>query len=61
MDTSNTRKRIIVDWHEEDYYTIWRKWYCYTKRSGVGKWIKRRTHKRERHEAIVHINEFLEE
>lgn len=61
MDTSNTRKRIIVGWDEEDCYTIWRKWYCYIKRPGVAKSIKRRTHKRERREANVHINEFLEE
>lgn len=48
-------RRRIVGWDEEDAYTSWRRFYCYLRRAGVVKAIKRRTHKRERREAKAAI------
>jgi hypothetical protein len=44
-------RRPIVHWDEEDAYTAWRKLYCYLQKAGKVKFIKRRTHRRERQEA----------
>lgn len=45
-----TEPRPIKGWAEQDVYTGWRKVYCYVRRPGVVKSIKRMTHKRERRE-----------
>ena len=50
-------KRRILSAEEQDAYTPWRKWLCYTQRAGVVKAIKRRTHRRERHEGKAEILE----
>lgn len=44
-------RRAITGWAEEDAYTSWRKFYCYLAKAGAVKYIKRRTHRRERREA----------
>jgi hypothetical protein len=44
-------RRAITGWAEEDAYTGWRKFYCYLQKAGAVKYIKRRTHRRERREA----------
>ena len=45
-------RRAIVGWDEEDAYTGWRKLLCYLdNRAGAVKYIKRKTHRRERREA----------
>ena len=48
MDMSNTQKRGVKTYGEQDAYTEWRKLYCYLSRAGAVKSIKRMTHKRER-------------
>ena len=53
--------RRIVNADEQDAYTKWRNFLCYTQRAGVVKSIKRRTHRRERREAkqaLRRTNEF---
>jgi hypothetical protein len=45
-------RRAIVGWDEEDAYTAWRHLLCYLdNRAGAVKYIKRKTHRRERREA----------
>ena len=44
-------RRAIVTWDEDDAYTGWRKVYCYLDKAGAVKYIKRKTHRRERREA----------
>jgi hypothetical protein len=44
-------RRAIVSWDEGDAYTPWRKVYCYLQKAGAVKYIKRKTHRRERREA----------
>ena len=44
-------RRAIVGWDEEDAYTSWRQAYCYLDKAGAVKYIKRKTHRRERREA----------
>lgn len=44
-------RRAIVSWDEEDAYTGWRKVLCYLDKAGAVKYIKRKTHRRERREA----------
>jgi len=44
-------RRPIKGWDEQDVYTGWRKVYCWTKRAGAVKDVKRRTHRRERRTA----------
>ena len=44
-------RRAIVGWDEEDAYTSWRQFYCYLSRAGAVKYIKTKTHRRERREA----------
>lgn len=53
-----TQRRIITA-DEQDAYTVWRKYYCYLQRAGAVKSIKRRTHRRERREALDQIREQL--
>ena len=50
-------RRAIVTGSEQDAYTRWRKWLCYTHRPGVVKAIKRSTHKRERREGRTEIRQ----
>ena len=50
-------KRIIKGWDEQDVYTGWRKYLVWTSRAGAVKAVKRRTHKRERREAKMWIEE----
>ena len=50
-------KRIIKNWEEQDAYTGWRKMLVWTSRAGAVKAVKRRTHKRERREAKMWIEE----
>lgn len=52
-------KRICTNGDEQDAYSPWRK-YIFAK-AGQVKRIKKRTHKRERHEARRWINEQLED
>jgi hypothetical protein len=52
-------KRIIKDGDEQDAYTIARKFYVWTRRAGVVKKIKKRTHRRERREGKDWIEEQL--
>ena len=44
-------RRAIVSWDEDDAYTSWRQVYCYLAKAGAVKYIKRKTHRRERREA----------
>lgn len=44
-------RRAIISWDEDDAYTSWRKAYCYLQKAGAVKYIKRKTHRRERREA----------
>lgn len=44
-------RRAIVSWDEDDAYTSWRQAYCYLAKAGAVKYIKRKTHRRERREA----------
>lgn len=48
-------RRRITGWDEEDAYTSWRRFYCYLQRPGAVRYIKRKTHKRERREARAEI------
>lgn len=48
-------RQAVVTSEEQDAYTGWRKWLCYTQRPGVVKAIKRTTHKRLRREAKQEI------
>lgn len=47
-DLSSIEPRPIVNGHEQDAYTGWRKYYCYLAKAGAVKFVKRQTHKRER-------------
>lgn len=60
MDCSNTQKRRIKGWAEEDAYTPCRRLYPYLSRAGAVKGIKRATHRRERREAEQEIAEELD-
>ena len=40
---------------EQDVFTGWRRFYCYTQRAGVTSSVKRRARRRERHEARLAI------
>lgn len=53
--------RRIVNWDEQDAYTPWRKLYCYLQRPGAVKFVKRRTHRRERREARDEIRSQLDD
>lgn len=53
-------KRIIKTGDEQDVYTRARKFIIALKRPGVVKKTKRRTHKRERREAKIEIDQQLE-
>jgi len=53
--------RRIIKAEEQDAYTDWRRLLCYTQRAGVVKAIKRRTHRRERHEARAEIADQMDE
>lgn len=44
-------RRRIVGWDEQDAYTPWRRVYCYLSKPGAVAYIKRKTHRRDRHEA----------
>lgn len=44
-------RRQIVWWDEDDAYTSWRKFYCYLQKAGAVRYIKTKTHRRERREA----------
>lgn len=44
-------RRQIKSWDEDDAYTSWRQVYCYLNKAGAVKYIKRKTHRRERREA----------
>ena len=44
-------RRAIVGWDEDDAYTSWRHVYCYLAKAGAVKFIKTKTHRRERREA----------
>ena len=48
-------RRAIVSWDEDDAYTSWRHVYCYLAKAGAVKFIKRKTHRRERREAKLAI------
>lgn len=48
-------RRQIVSWDEDDAYTSWRHVYCYLQKAGAVKYIKRKTHRRERREARLAI------
>ena len=48
-------RRAIVSWDEDDAYTSWRHVYCYLQKAGAVKYIKRKTHRRERREARLAI------
>ena len=61
VDCSNSQKRRIKGWAEEDAYTAWRKFYCYLSRAGAVKSIKRETHRRERREATREISDGLKD
>lgn len=61
MDSSDTRKRPIKGWTEEDAYTTWRHYYCYLSRAGAVKSIKRMTHKRERRDKRRELEQELED
>lgn len=50
-------KRIIKDGDEQDVYTGWRKMLVWTSRAGAVKKVKKRTHRRERREVKVWIDE----
>lgn len=45
-----TEPRRIVTGDEQDVHTRWRHLYCWTKRPGATKKVKRRTNRRERRE-----------
>lgn len=48
-----TRRVVLAE--EDDVYTGWRRVLCWTQRPGTVKAVKRRTHKRERREALADI------
>ena len=56
---SNSEKRPIVGWWEEDAYTTWRKVLHW--KPGVLKFIKRTTHKRDRRRVQNEIRKELKE
>lgn len=53
--------RPIIDWDEEDVFTRARKYYCYTQRPGVCKWVKNKANRRDRRNAKLEILEQLDE
>jgi hypothetical protein len=55
MSRHGMGRRPVVNGDEQDVYTRWRRYLCYTQRPGVVKSIKRSTHKRERREARAAI------
>lgn len=55
LHQSTSRPRRIHTADEQDAYTVWRRYYCYTQRSGVVRKIKRTTHRRERREARAEL------
>lgn len=61
MDSSDTRKRLVKSWTEQDAYTAWRHYYCYLSRPGAVKGIKRMTHKRERQDKRRELEQELED
>lgn len=44
-------RRPTKSWDEDDAYTGWRHVLCYLQKAGAVKYIKRKTHRRERREA----------
>ena len=44
-------RRKMKSGDEYDVHTKWRKLYCWTQRAGATAKVKRRTRRRERHEA----------
>ena len=44
-------RRPCVSWDEQDAYTGWRRVLCYLDKAGAVKYIKTKTHRRERREA----------
>jgi hypothetical protein len=57
LHQSVRRPRPVVGWDEEDVYTHWRHRFCYTRRAGVVKKVKRVTHKRERREGRTEVRD----
>lgn len=50
-------RRVMRDGDEQDVHTRWRALYCWTQRAGATAKVKRRTRRRERHEAAQAIRE----
>jgi hypothetical protein len=48
-------RRVMRTADEQDVHTGWRKWYLWTQRAGATSAVKRRTRRRERHEARAEL------
>jgi hypothetical protein len=47
--------RAVKSFDEQDVFTSWRRVYCWTRRAGACRRVKRRANRRERHEARAAI------
>lgn len=59
MDMSNTQRRVIKTWFDEDVHTGWRRMLCLMDQPGAAKWGKTQTNRRERREEKEELREEL--
>lgn len=59
MDMSNTQRRVIKTWFDEDVHTRWRRMLCLMDKPGASKWGKIQTNRRERREEKEELREEL--
>lgn len=60
-DMSNTQRRVIKTWFDEDVHTGWRHVLCLMDKSGAAKWGKIQTNRRERREKRAELRAELDD
>lgn len=61
VDSSNTERRVIKTWFDEDVHTGWRHVLCLMDQSGAAKWGKTQTNRRERREKRAELRAELDD
>lgn len=60
-DMSNSQRRVIKTWFDEDVHTRWRHMLCLMTQPGAAKWGKTQTNRRERREKGAELRAELDD